>query len=193
MLSLLPSELWDFGAVDSVRGFATALAPGRQDGLQAITIPTLGQCIPIRTARAAIAVALKALGMTDGARIGVPLYCCPVVFKAVKAAGCETRFIDVDPETYCLSTTDFAAKRSELDAVIAVHMFGNLCDVDRMRKAAPGVPVIEDCAQGLGSRLDGRPAGSLGEVAAFSFHSARTSPWEKAELGTPHSPTCDPG
>jgi hypothetical protein len=42
-----------------------------------------------------------------------------------------------------------------------------------LRKAAPGKPVIEDCAQALGSRLDGRVAGSFGDIAAFSFRSGK--------------------
>ena len=46
----------------------------------------------------------------------------------------------------------------EVDAVVAVHMFGNLCDMPGLRKAAPGKSFIEDCAQALGSRLGGRPA-----------------------------------
>jgi len=173
MLSLLPSELWDFGPGDFVRGLNTALSRRHSLPEHPIQIPGLGPCLPIRSARSAIAVALKALEVRDGARVGVPLYCCPVVFKAIEAAGCRARFIDVDPGTYCLSPTDLAAKRSEVDAVIAVHMFGNLCDVGRVRDAVPGKPVIEDCAQALGSRFDGRPAGSFGEIAAFSFHSGK--------------------
>jgi dTDP-4-amino-4,6-dideoxygalactose transaminase len=91
------------------------------------------------------------------------------VFKTIKAAGCRARFIDVDPDTYCLSVADLAAKSSEVDAVVAVHMFGNVCDMPGLREAAPGKPFIEDCAQALGSRLDGRVAGSFGELAVFSF------------------------
>ncbi len=105
--------------------------------------------------------------------MAVPLYCCPVVLRAIAEAGCRARFIDVDADTYCMSATDLAAKSSEVDAVIAVHMFGNMCDVPALRKAAPGKPVIEDCAQALGSRLDGRVAGSFGDVAVFSFRSGK--------------------
>jgi dTDP-4-amino-4,6-dideoxygalactose transaminase len=95
------------------------------------------------------------------------------VFKAIKAAGCVPRFIDVDPDTYCLSAVDLAAKSSEVDAVIAVHMFGNVCDVPALRRAAPGKPFIEDCAQALGSWLNGRLAGSFGKISAFSFRSGK--------------------
>jgi dTDP-4-amino-4,6-dideoxygalactose transaminase len=105
--------------------------------------------------------------------VAVPLYCCPVVFSAIKAAGCRARFIDVDPHTYCLSPTDLAAKRSKVDAVIAVHMFGNVCPMRALRKAAVGTPFVEDCAQALGSFLNGRSAGSFSEIAVFSFRSGK--------------------
>jgi perosamine synthetase len=52
-------------------------------------------------------------------------------------------------------------------------MFGNVCDMPGLREAAPGKPFIEDCAQALGSRLNGRVAGSFGEIAAFSFRSGK--------------------
>ena len=52
-------------------------------------------------------------------------------------------------------------------------MFGNVCDMPALREAAPGKPFIEDCAQALGSRLDGRLAGSFGEIAVFSFRSGK--------------------
>jgi len=136
-------------------------------------IAGLGDCIPVRSARVAIVAAIKALNLRPGTRIGVPLYCCSVVFKAIKAAGCTPRFIDVDPVTFCISATDLRGKRSEVEAVIAVHSFGNVCDIPALRDAIQGKPVIEDCAQALGSRADGRMVGSFGDVAAFSFRSGK--------------------
>jgi perosamine synthetase len=171
MLSLAPTEHWDYGPSDMIWGLLAALSPRRTDPY--IGIPGVGQCLPIRSARAAIVLALKALGSRPGASVAVPLYCCPVVLRAIAEAGCRARFIDVDPDTYCMSATDLATKSSEVDVVIAVHMFGNICDVPTLRKAVPGKPVIEDCAQALGSRLDGRVAGSFGDIAAFSFRSGK--------------------
>jgi perosamine synthetase len=149
------------------------LSPRHPDTQSYIRIPGLGSCLPVRSARAAIFLALKALALPPRASVGVPLYCCPVVFDAINAAGCRARFIDVDPNTYCLSAPDLAVKSSEVDAVVAVHMFGNVCDMRRLREAAPGKPFIEDCAQALGSRLDGLLAGSFGEISAFSFRSGK--------------------
>ncbi|HSA00596.1 MAG TPA: DegT/DnrJ/EryC1/StrS family aminotransferase [Candidatus Paceibacterota bacterium] len=169
MLTLLPNEHWDFSLRDTFLGLLTALARQTRTAGTSLPIPELGLCLAVRSARAAIVLALKALALPPGARIGVPLYCCPVVFKAIHAAGYKARFLDVDTETYCLSPADLAAKRSEVDAVIAVHMFGNVCDMPRLREEAPRKPFIEDCAQSIGSRMNGSLAGSFGEIAVFSF------------------------
>lgn len=173
MVGLIPNEHWEYSATDMVRGVVTALSPRHPGKLSDIFIPGLRPGFPVRSARTAIIVALRALALPPRASVGVPLYCCPVVLKAIHAAGCRVRFIDVDPDTYCLSATDLAEKSSEVDAVIAVHMFGNLCNMRRLREAAPGKPLIEDCAQALGSQFDGRLAGSFGEVAVFSFRSGK--------------------
>jgi dTDP-4-amino-4,6-dideoxygalactose transaminase len=172
-MSLLPNEHWNFRFTDAVRGLLTAIAHQHHAAPQSLLMPGFGVCLPVRSGRSAIVLALKALKLPLGARIGVPLYCCPVVFKAIKAAGFSACFIDVDTDTYCISVADLVAKRPKIDALIAVHMFGNVCDMPRLREAAPRIPFIEDCAQGLGSRINNRLAGSVGEVAFFSFRSGK--------------------
>jgi perosamine synthetase len=171
MLGLLPTELWEYKFSDIIRGFSAMLNPGNPSKI--LYIQGLGNAMPIRSARAALIIAMKALDLRPGARIGVPLHCCPVVFKAIKAADYKPRFLDIDPKTFCISPEDLSTKSSKLDAIIAVHMFGNLCDMTSLREAMKGKPIIEDCAQSLGSKLDGLMAGSFGEVAAFSFRSGK--------------------
>ena len=171
MPGLIPTELHRYSIRDVIRGLAAERMHAKPQ--ERISLPGLGEGIPIRSARAAVIVALKALGLPPGSRIGVPLYCCPVVFKAIKAADCVPRFLDINPETFCLSPDDLRAKRSGIDAVIAVHMFGNLCDMRKILDIMNGKPVIEDCAQSIGSKLDGRPCGSFGDISFFSFRSGK--------------------
>lgn len=171
MRSLIPREFWDHGFRDLLS--CLAVAPSRRKQDMVLHIHGLGDCVPVRTGRAALVAAIRSLKLPLGASIGAPLFCCPVVFQAIHTAGCRPRFIDIDPETYCLSAEDLAKKQSRMDAVIAVHMFGNLCDVMRLREQARGKPIIEDCAQALGSRLEGLMAGSLGDLSFFSFRSGK--------------------
>ena len=112
MLSLIPTEHWDYGPTDMTRGLFAAIASSRSGDQSYIPIPGVGPSLPVRSARAGIVLGLKALGVGAGATVAVPLYCCPVVFSAIQAAGCRARFIDVDPDTYCLSADDLAAKSS---------------------------------------------------------------------------------
>jgi perosamine synthetase len=171
MIGLLPVELWDFRLTDLAIGLSAALSAAPQ--IPTIHIPDLGDCIPSRSARAALVAAIRAIGLPRHARIGVPLYCCPVVLKAITMTGCTPRFMDVEAESYCLSAEDLRAKRSDVDAVIAVHMFGNMCDMTALKEAFGGKPIIEDCAQSIGSRYRGDPSGSFGTVAVFSFRSGK--------------------
>ena len=171
MAGLIPTELHRYSIGDVRRGLLGACKPVQS--LTTIPMPGLGDGILIRSARAAVIVALQALGLRPGSRIGVPLYCCPVVFKAINAADCVPRFLDIDPETFCLSSEDLRTKRSGIDALIAVHMFGNLCDMPKVLELMSGKPVIEDCAQSLGSKLDGRACGSFGDMSFFSFRSGK--------------------
>jgi perosamine synthetase len=136
MLGFLPTESWEYSFRDLIRGLFAALGRKRMSGI--LHLPGIGHCIPTRSARAGLIAAIRALNLPPGARIGVPLYCCPVVFKSIKAAGCAPRFIDVELETSCMSPEDLYLKHSQLEAVIAVHMFGNLCDMGRLGEAAQG-------------------------------------------------------
>jgi perosamine synthetase len=167
--NLLPVEYWDYGLLDTAYGLVAALGGGVP--MEPLRLNGVGDCIPVRSARCAIVLALKALGLPVGARVAAPLYCCPVVFKAIRAAGMRVRFIDVEPDSFCMSADDLQAKRNECDAVIAVHSFGQLCDVRAL--TSTGLPVIEDCAQAIGSSAHGTPAGRFGDVAVFSFRSGK--------------------
>lgn len=169
--NLLPTERWDYKIGDVFQGFAAALGVKKLN--KKLCIDGLGDCIPTRSGRAGIIASLKSLRLPAHSRIGVPLYCCPVVFKSIKECGFTPRFIDIEPTTYCMCAEDLFKKRSEIDAIIAVHMFGNMCDMSRLHEAAHGKPIIEDCAQSFGSKLEGRLAGSFGNVAVFSFRSGK--------------------
>ncbi len=171
MLGLVPRDRWEHGLQDLSRSYIAALC--FRSSNEELELNGVGPCIPVRSGRVALVAALRALNLPSGARIGVPLYCCSVVFDAIIAADCSPRFLDVDPATFCISPADLFSKSSTLDAIIAVHMFGNLCDIPALQAAASGPPIIEDCAQAIGSKLNGQMAGTLGTIAVFSFRSGK--------------------
>ena len=91
--------------------------------------------------------------------------------------GARPVLVDVLPDTWCL---DPAAVRSAITprtkAILAVHLYGNLCDMDALQAIAQehGLHLIEDAAEAIGSVWHGRRAGSMGIFGAFSFHGTKT-------------------
>jgi len=171
MIPLLPTEAWEYSVRDVIRASYAAFRSTKE--IHPIEIAGIGPCLPVRSGRVGILLALKSLDLRQGSRIGVPLYCCPVVFKAIRMAGHIPIFIDTDVRNYCISTEDLSAKASKLDALIAVHLFGNMCNMPAILEIMKEKPVIEDCAQSLGSALDGRLSGNFGFISMFSFRSGK--------------------
>lgn len=170
MMSLIPTEAWQYSLIDVFQAIMASIKKNQK--IQSLNIDEIGECIPIRSGRVGILIALKALNLDAGSKIGVPFYCCPVVFKAIKMAGHIPIFIDVDDD-YCLSLTDLSSKRKTIDALIAVHMFGHTCKMNEILEIMGNKPVIEDAAQSIGSYIKEKPTGIFGKISVFSFRSGK--------------------
>lgn len=91
--------------------------------------------------------------------------------------GAKPVFVDILPDTWCIDPElSEAAITGKTRAIIATHLYGNLCDMNRLLAigARHGIPVIEDAAEALGSVWHGKRAGSMGAFATFSFHGSKT-------------------
>lgn len=91
--------------------------------------------------------------------------------------GAKPVLVDVDEVTWCLDPAQIeTAITSRTKAILAVHLYGNLCDLDALLDIGRrhSIPVIEDAAEAIGSTWHGRRAGSLGVFGAFSFHGTKT-------------------
>lgn len=91
--------------------------------------------------------------------------------------GAKPVFVDILPDTWCLDPKQVeSAITSRTRAIVAVHLYGNLCDMDALLEIGKrhGIPVIEDAAEAIGSQWRGRRAGSMGCFGAFSFHGTKT-------------------
>ncbi|WP_374606442.1 DegT/DnrJ/EryC1/StrS family aminotransferase [Thermomonas sp.] len=91
--------------------------------------------------------------------------------------GAKPILVDVLPDTWCLDPAAVeAAITPRTKAILAVHLYGNLCDMKALTAIAVkhGVHLIEDAAEAIGSIWHGRRAGSMGAFGAFSFHGTKT-------------------
>lgn len=91
--------------------------------------------------------------------------------------GATPVLVDILPDTWCIDPERAeTAIGPRTKAIIAVHLYGNLCDMDALLDIGRrhGIPVIEDAAEAIGSQWHGRPAGSMGRFGTFSFHGTKT-------------------
>jgi len=91
--------------------------------------------------------------------------------------GAKPVFIDIRPDSWCIDPELIeAAITPRTKAILAVHLYGNLCDMERILAIGNkhGIPVIEDAAEAIGSEYFGARAGKMGRFGAFSFHGTKT-------------------
>lgn len=91
--------------------------------------------------------------------------------------GATPVLVDIDPVSWCVDPIQVEkAITPNTKAIIAVHLYGNLCDMQALLDIGQrhGIPVIEDAAEAIGSQWSGRRAGSIGSFGVFSFHGTKT-------------------
>ena len=116
-------------------------------------------------------LALVALGIGPGDEVIVPAFTWVATANVVLYCGAKPVFVDVDTTTFNMDISQVAEKITpRTKAIIPVHLFGLCVDMGALAAVAPGIPLIEDAACAAGAAYHDRPAGSLGTVAAFSFH-----------------------
>jgi dTDP-4-amino-4,6-dideoxygalactose transaminase len=121
----------------------------------------------------AIQLILTALDIGAGDEVIVPTNTFVASAEAVVLAGATPRFADVNPETLLLTAADLeAAITPRTRAVLVVHLYGQMPDMDALCRTADkaGVVLIEDAAQAHGATWNGRRAGSFGRAGSFSFY-----------------------
>jgi dTDP-4-amino-4,6-dideoxygalactose transaminase len=127
----------------------------------------------------ALALILRGLGIGEGATVATVSHTAVATVAAIEMAGAVPLLLDIDPDTYTMDPDELAAVLEDpppglppIRAAIAVHLYGQPCDLGPMLAACEraGVALIEDCAQAHGATLGGRKLGTLGRAAAFSFY-----------------------
>lgn len=125
-------------------------------------------CFLVNYARTGIYLALRALKLKKGAKVGMLAYNCDSVMAAIYDSGCGIVFLDVN-DNLQLDLDDLQKKKNELSVIVVSHLFGIPSDIDKIKKMCPNTPIIEDCAHAWGSEFsDGTLCGTKGDFSVFS-------------------------
>lgn len=125
----------------------------------------------------ALHMGLAALGVAPGDEVILADINWIATAAPIVHLGAKPIFVDILPDSWCIDP-DLAERAitSHTKAIIAVHLYGNLCDMNRLIAIGEkyGIPIIEDAAEAIGSVYHGQRAGSMGRFAVFSFHGTKT-------------------
>lgn len=129
-------------------------------------------CILTYSGRTALYVLLKVYRLEINDEIIMPAYMCETVSQLLIDMGFRLNFVDVEKDTYNISIDDLVERvNKNTKAIIAVHMFGNPCDMKSIMEIANdhNLIVIEDAAQAMGAQYNGRKVGAIGDSGFLSF------------------------
>ncbi len=125
------------------------------------------------TAALHLALLLRGIGAGDG--VIVPAFSFAATANTVLHAGARPAFVDVRDDDFGIDAAQIeAAITPRTRAIVAVHLYGQLCDIDAVAAIAQsrGLALIEDAAQAVGASAGGRRAGTFG-TGAFSFYATK--------------------
>jgi len=137
------------------------------------------QVIGVANGTDALELALRASGLGPGDRVLLPSHTAYATLAAVLRLGAEPLFVDVEPGSALMSPSHLeallendAVRQRPPKALIVVHLYGAACDLDALAALCRRheLTLIEDCAQACGTLHRGRPVGTHGRFAAFSFY-----------------------
>jgi dTDP-4-amino-4,6-dideoxygalactose transaminase len=119
---------------------------------------------------------LRALQLPPGSEIILPALTFWGIPEVARVAGLTPRFADVDPATFCMDPDALARTiTGRTRAVVPTHLYGLPCDMGAILEIAGrhNLAVVEDCAHALGATYRGRPVGTFGDAALFSFQTLK--------------------
>lgn len=125
----------------------------------------------------AMQLGLAALGIGEGDEVILADTNWIATVAPVCHLGARPVFVDIDPVTWCIDPDKAAAAITDrTKAIIATHLYGNLCQMDRLTELgrSHGIPILEDAAEAIGSVWRNKRAGSMGRFSTFSFHGTKT-------------------
>ncbi len=131
------------------------------------------ECIAVNSGTSALHLGLIAAGIRPGDEVIVPSFTFAATANAVALAGGTPVFVDIDPATFCIEPSAVrAAITPRTVGIMPVHLYGHPAAMTELQAVASqfGIAIFEDAAQAHDSALDGKPVGTFGAFAAFSFY-----------------------
>ena len=169
---VLKSDRWFAGLQgDDPEALGTLLAKRFAD------LHTARHALPVSNGSVAIEVALRALDIRPGQEVIVPPYTFISTVTSVLMVGAVPVFADIDPQSYCMDPDDVRGRIGpNTRAIMPVHLAGHMADMPRLKEIAESnnLALIEDCAQAIDAGINGKKAGTWGDLGTFSFQSNKT-------------------
>jgi len=131
------------------------------------------ECIALNSGTSALHLALLAAGIGPGDEVITVPYTFVASVAAILYAGARPVLVDIEPRSFTLDPALIeGAISARTKAILPVHLYGQAADMDPIMDNARrhGLIVIEDAAQAHGAKYKGRPVGSIGDLACFSFY-----------------------
>ena len=125
----------------------------------------------------ALHLGLAAIGITEGDEVILADTNWIATLAPINYLRAKPVFVDILKDTWCIDASQIRAKITErTKAIIATHLYGNLCEMDELKEIAReyNLFLIEDAAEAIGSQYKGKYAGSISDFGVFSFHGSKT-------------------
>jgi len=133
--------------------------------------------IGVSNGTVALHLALHCLDIGPGDEVIVPTFTYIASVNAIAQTGATPVFVDCRREDWLLDPKDVEAKITpRTKAIMPVHLYGIICDMKAIKEIADkhDLAIVEDCAEAMGSTLNGQHAGTFGDVGTFSFFGNKT-------------------
>ncbi len=120
----------------------------------------------------ALFIALKQLGIGRGDEVIIPSHSALATAASVIMSGAKPVYVDIERDYYTIDPEKILdACNKKTKAIIAVHIYGQSCDMKKLKKIAnlKKIKLIEDCAQSSGSSYHNKKLGTIGDIGCFSF------------------------
>jgi perosamine synthetase len=130
-------------------------------------------CVAVNSGTSALHLALLSIGIGPGDEVIVPSFTFAATANSVALTGAKPVFVDIDPATYNIDPTLIeSAITKHTKAIQVVHLYGLPADMNAILAIAKkhDLLVVEDAAQAHLASIEGKPVGTFGDAAAFSFY-----------------------